>query len=323
MTAMIEVTTTRQNSLIDPTMHIWHGEIPLYLFLGGLVAGLMVISGLWLLRSARGPRSRALALLPWAAPVLLSVGMVFLWLDLENGFNAFRFYLAFQPASPMSWGSWILIAVYPVTIGLAWQTTPADLRARVHRRLREPAWLARVNGWLGARERGLGLASVVLGAALGIYTGVLLGTLAARPLWNSAILGPLFLVSGLSTGAAFMLLTRLDAGERRLLARADVWFIGVELFLIGIWLAGLMSGGAASRAAGGTLLGGPYTAAFWSLVVALGLVTPLVAEWVELRRGEVPGRFAAGLVLVGGLALRWIVVFAGQHAGWPANLAAF
>jgi len=323
MTAMIEVTTTRQNSLIDPTMHIWHGEIPLYLFLGGLVAGLMVISGLWLLRSARGSRSRALALLPWAAPVLLSVGMVFLWLDLENGFNAFRFYLVFQPASPMSWGSWILMAVYPVTIGLAWQTTPADLRARVHQRLREPAWLARVNGWLAARERGLGLASVVLGATLGIYTGVLLGTLAARPLWNSAILGPLFLVSGLSTGAAFMLLTRLDAGERRLLARADVWFIGVELFLIGIWLAGLMSGGAASRAAGGTLLGGPYTAAFWSLVVALGLVTPLVAEWVELRRGEVPGRFAAGLVLVGGLALRWIVVFAGQHAGWPASLAAF
>ena len=320
---MIEITTTRQNALIDPTMHIWHGEIPLYLFLGGLVAGLMVISGLWRLRATAGPRSRALALLPWAAPVLLSVGMLFLWLDLENGFNAFRFYLALQPASPMSWGSWILLAVYPVTIGLAWRTTPADLRALVHGRLREPGWLARLDGWLAERQRGLGLASVVLGAALGIYTGVLLGTLAARPLWNSAMLGPLFLVSGLSTGAAFMLLYRLDAGERRLLAGADVWLIAVELFLIGIWLAGLMSGGAASRAAAATLLGGPYTAAFWSLVVALGLVTPLVAERVELRRGEIPGRFAAGLVLVGGLALRWIIVFAGQHAGWPVDVAAF
>lgn len=322
MTAMIEVTTTRQNPLVDPAMHVWHGEIPLYLFLGGLVAGLMVISGLWLLRATGGPRSRALVLLPWAAPALLSVGMLFLWLDLENGFNAFRFYLVFQPTSPMSWGSWILLTVYPVTIGLAWQTTPADLRALVHRRLRNPGWLARVDGWLAQRERGLGLASVVLGVALGIYTGVLLGTLAARPLWNSAILGPLFLVSGLSTGAAFMLLYRLDAGERRLLARADVWLIGVELFLIGIWLAGLLSGGAASRAAAGTLLGGPYTAAFWSLVVALGLVTPLVAEWVELRRGEIPGRFAAGLVLVGGLALRWLIMFAGQAVGW-SDLAGF
>jgi formate-dependent nitrite reductase membrane component NrfD len=223
----------------------------------------------------------------------------------------------------MSWGSWILLAVYPVTIGLAWHTTPSDLRARVHGWLRAPAWLVRFEGWIGERERGLALASIVLGVALGVYTGVLLGTLAARPLWNSAILGPLFLVSGLSTGAAFMLLYRLEAHERRVLARADLWLIGVELLLITIWLVGLLSGGAASQAAAGVVLGGPYTAAFWTLVVALGLVTPLVAEWIELRRGEVPGRFAAGLVLAGGLALRWIIVSAGQYAGWPANLALF
>lgn len=320
---MIETTTTRHNPLIDPAMHIWHAEIPVYLFLGGLVAGLMVIDGLWLLRRPEGPRSRTLALLPWAAPALLTLGMLFLWLDLENRLNAFRFYLAFQVGSPMSWGSWILLAVYPVSIGLAWHTTPPDLRARVQG---DPAGrpdLARLDGWITARVRGLALASVVLGAALGIYTGVLLGTLAARPLWNSAILGPLFLVSGLSTGAAFMLLYRLDADERRFLARTDLWLMGVELFLLAIWITGLLSGGAASQAAVGTLLGGPYTAAFWTLVVAAGLVTPLVAEWIELRRGEIPGRFAAGLVLAGGLALRWVIVFAGQDAGWPTNLAAF
>jgi protein NrfD len=321
---MIEATTTRHNPLIDPAMHIWHAEIPVYLFLGGLVAGLMIISGLWLLRRPDAPRSRALALLPWAAPALLSLGMLFLWLDLENRLNAFRFYLAFRVSSPMSWGSWILLAVYPASIGLAWHTTPPDLRAWVERRLRAPGWLARLNGWLAARERRIAFASVILGAVLGIYTGVLLGTLAARPLWNSAILGPLFLVSGLSTGAAFMLFYRLDAAERRLLARTDLWLIGVELFLITIWITGLLSGGAASQAAVGMLLGGPYTAAFWTLVMAVGLVTPLVAEWIELRRGEIPGRFAAGLVLVGGLALRWVIVFAGQHAGWPANpLAVF
>ena len=40
-----------------------------------------------------------------------------------------------------------------------------------------------------------------------IYTGILLNTMVARPLWNSAILGPLFLVSGLSAGAAVMHIT--------------------------------------------------------------------------------------------------------------------
>jgi len=323
MTAIPEITSTRANPLVDPTLHVWHAEIPLYLFLGGLVAGLMVIAGLWVLRRPSAPPSRALALLPWMAPVLLTAGMLFLWLDLENRLNAFRFYLAFRPASPMSWGSWILVAVYPVSIGLAWHLTPADLRSAVHRGLRGPVWLGRLETWLAVRERGLAVASVLLGAALGVYTGVLLGALAARPLWNTAILGPLFLVSGVSTGAAYLLLHPLEHTERRTLARWDLSLIGVELVLIGLWLAGLMSGGAAARAAAGTLLGGPYTAAFWTLVVAMGLVTPLAAEWIELRRGEVPGRFAAGLVLVGGLALRWIVVYAGQHAGWPVNLAGF
>ena len=42
---MVELTTTRQNEMIDPAMHVWGWEIPVYLFLGGLVAGMMVIAG--------------------------------------------------------------------------------------------------------------------------------------------------------------------------------------------------------------------------------------------------------------------------------------
>ena len=33
---MIELTTTRHNPLIDPSLHVWGWEIPVYLFLGGL-----------------------------------------------------------------------------------------------------------------------------------------------------------------------------------------------------------------------------------------------------------------------------------------------
>ena len=36
-------------------------------------------------------------------------------------------------------------------------------------------------------------AAIATGVALGIYTGILLSALGARPLWSSAILGPLFL----------------------------------------------------------------------------------------------------------------------------------
>lgn len=324
---MSEYTSTRTNALVDPGLHVWHYEVPLYLFLGGLVAGIMVLTGLWLLREPDRQRSRALGLLPWAAPVLLTLGMLFLWLDLENRWNVLRFYLAFRPASPMSWGSWILLAVYPASVALALRTTPPELRAwPLSRRARRlgptlarrwiEAGFARAAGWIDGHTRAVAVTSVVLGVALGLYTGVLLGALGARPLWNSALLGPLFLVSGLSTGAAFMMLHGLRDDERMALGRVDMGLIVVELALLGLWLTSLMTGGAVARAAAATVLGGPYTAAFWTMVVALGLLAPLTAGWLDLSHRQVPGRLAAVLVLVGALSLRWIVVYAGQHTDW-------
>ena len=318
---MQEITTTRTNQYIDPVLHIWHGEIPLYLFLGGVVAGIMILTGLWFALRPTTERSRALSLLPWASPVLLSAGMFFLWLDLEHPFNAWRFYLTMKLGSPMSWGAWILMLIYPASILLAWAGSPAEVRQVWLKRLAKVPKLDAVNAWTAQNTKPLAVANVILGAALGIYTGVLLGTMAARPLWNSAILGPLFLVSGLSTGAAFLLLYRLADQERITLSKIDMGLIAVELLLIALWLIGLASGGAEARAAVGQLFGGPYTAAFWTLVIALGLVTPLIAEIIEHRHKVVPGRVTAVLVLIGGFALRWIVVFAGQYSGWVSELA--
>ena len=45
---MHEITTTRSNHLIDPIFHAWGWEIPVYLFLGGMVAVMMIISGYFL-----------------------------------------------------------------------------------------------------------------------------------------------------------------------------------------------------------------------------------------------------------------------------------
>ena len=51
---MLEITTTRHNPLVDPVLAVWSWEIPLYLFVGGVVAGMMVLGGLAMLRVARG-----------------------------------------------------------------------------------------------------------------------------------------------------------------------------------------------------------------------------------------------------------------------------
>ncbi len=45
-----ELTITRHNEMIDPVYRIWGADIAIYRFLGGMVAGMMVILGFFLIR---------------------------------------------------------------------------------------------------------------------------------------------------------------------------------------------------------------------------------------------------------------------------------
>jgi len=309
---MLELLSTRHNPMIDPALHVWGWEVPVYLFLGGWVAGAMVLSG-WLLR--RGlveERPSVVRALPWIGLVLISLGMGALFLDLEHRLYVWRMYTTFQPTSPMSWGGWILLGVYPVLALTGVATVPAALAdawaplGALARRLRAPA----------ARDL-LGLANIAIGVGLGVYTGILLSSLGARPLWASGALGPLFLVSGLSTGAAFAHLIARDPGEQSTLLRSDNLFLVTELALIALFLIGLSSAGAAPAQAAGLLLGGPYTAAFWVLVVGLGIALPLAIQSL-MAAGRVGHTLVAPLLVIGGgLALRFVIVAAGQFSAWP------
>jgi protein NrfD len=315
---LLETVTTRGNPQIDPSLHVWGWQIVLYLFLGGLVAGIFILTAALELKSGQRARTRALAAMPFVALLLLSFGMLFLWLDLEHRLWAWRFYATFRPTSPMSWGAWILVLVYPAGLLFGLGSFDASQRIRLLGGARERlrASLIRLLA-LGDRfRRPLLLLNVALGVALGLYTGLLLGTMPARLAWNSAVLGPLFLASGLSTGAATLLLLKLDESERRTLARWDLVAIGAELVLLALMLVGFGTSGEAGRFAAQGFLGGPYTAVFWSLVVVMGLLVPLAMELLEARRHLPFVALAPVLILAGGLALRWILLVAGQHSAF-------
>jgi protein NrfD len=168
-----------------------------------------------------------------------------------------------------------------------------------------------------AALRWIGGASTASGAALGIYTGILLSALGARPLWTSAILGPLFLASGLSAGAAFGHMAARDRAESEGLAKADNAFLVLELVFVALFLIGLTSASEAQARAADLLLGGPYTAVFWALVVGLGIVTPLFIQALAVSHRIAHTPVAPTLVLLGGLALRFVIVSAGQYSHWP------
>ena len=150
---MLELVTTRDNPMIDPAMHVWGWEVPVYLFLGGWVAGSMVLAG-WFMRRGREPGARCVCdVLPWIGLVLLSLGMGALFLDLEHRLYVWRMYLTLQPTSPMSWGGWILILVYPVLALGALRSLPGDWLARWPALARLAATPARARSHPDAQQR--------------------------------------------------------------------------------------------------------------------------------------------------------------------------
>ena len=308
--------TARTNELIDPSLHIWTWEVAMYLFLGGLTAGIMVFAALMTLMNKDEEAPFATTRLAVLAPIVLSLGMTTLFLDLEHKLFVFRFYTAFQPTSPMSWGAWILIVIYPVAIlqilstfrsGFGFLAALVDGVAPGRRLL----------DFCERYRREIAMVAVPFGLALGIYTGILLSAFSARPFWNSGVLGPLFLISGMSTAAALVALVAQRHSEKELFTRIDLVLIVAELALVAMFLINLGSGSGQQIEALQSIMGGDYTLVFWVLFVGIGLLIPLLLETLEISGiNRSFAVLAPVLVLVGGYALRQVMVDVGQESSW-------
>ncbi len=311
---MQEITTTRHNHLIDPTLHVWGWEIPVYLFLGGMVAGMMLISGYFLFKGRHKEETCSCYYLPYMSIVLLSLGMGALFLDLEHKLYVWRLYTTFQITSAMSWGSWILVLVYPILIANILLRPPKVLEDKLpiitewkNRLLEHPLWI-----------KNIGVLTMFFGAGIGLYTGVLLSSLGARPLWSSSILWLLFLVSGLSGAAALVHVIAKNVYERELLAKADNAFLIIELFVIALFIIGLKTATEVQSYAADLLLTGDFAATFWVFVIGFGIVIPLIIQLLAVNHKIHHTPIAPFMVIIGGLILRFIIVAAGQYSHWFA-----
>ena len=310
--------TARSNALIDPSLHIWTWEVAMYLFLGGLTAGVMIFAALMTVLRKDDEAPFASTQLAVIAPIVLSLGMTTLFLDLEHKLFVFRFYTSFQVLSPMSWGAWILIVIYPVSILQILSTLRAGY-PQVAPLVDRFAIGRQVLDWCQTHRREIAMTAIPFAAALGIYTGILLSAFSARPFWNSGVLGPLFLVSGLSTAAALVALAARQHSERLLFTKIDLMLIFVELVLIGLFLINLATGSAQHLEALASVTGGPYTLVFWVMFVGLGLVIPLLLELLETRGIERRiALIAPVLVLLGGYVLRQVMLDIGQESAWTS-----
>ncbi len=307
--------TARSNPKIDPVLSIWSWEISIYLYLGGLTAGIMFFVALMMIQNKHNESPFVVNKLALWAPIALSAGMVTLFLDLEHKFFVFRFYTSFQPTSPMSWGAWVLIFIYPISILQILSTFRAGYPklASYVDRIDVGTWL------MDFSERHLRLIAIwaiPFAIALGTYTGILLSAFSARPFWHTGILGLLFLVSGLSTAAALVVLGARQHQERFSFTVIEVVLIVIELFIVALLIVDLSTGVQLHLNAISMIIGGSFTFAFWVYFVAMGLSIPLLLKTRELRGGQGLTFLAPLLVLFGGYMLRYITVEAGQASAW-------
>lgn len=311
--------TARANDLIDPSLHIWTWEVAMYLFLGGVTAGIMIFAAAIALLKRDETAPFAATRLAILAPIVLSLGMTTLFLDLEHKLYVYRFYTAFKVLSPMSWGAWILILIYPVSILQILSTLRRGVPQAAGFIDRYAASRAVID-WCERRRREISLVALPAGVLLGVYTAILLSAFSARPFWNTGVLAPLFLVSGLSTAAALVALLTRDHGERAWFTRIDIVLIVLELALVALFIINLATGSAKQiEALDCCVMGGPYTFAFWVLFVGIGLLIPLVLEIMEMRGlGKPLALTAAVLVLFGGYTLRHVMVEVGQESTWTS-----
>ena len=293
---------------IDPYLHIWHWQIPIYLFLGGLAAGILFLAAVYTILGKDKEMQATVKWAPFIVPFALIIGLFMLFLDLKHKLYFWQLYTTIRLESPMGWGAWVLMIMTPISI--IWSASY----------IREvfPNWdwkfkfLYTFEAWVIKNRWYIAWPMAIYAVVLGIYTGILLSAFNARPLWNTTILGPLFLVSGMSTGAATIILMSKNHEERRLIGRLDLLFIAVELFFIVHMIMGFLAGSEVQIQAAQLFLGGEFTVSFFVFVILLGLLLPAVLEVLELIGYKVPIVIPAILVLLGGLIFRFIMVEAGQ-----------
>jgi formate-dependent nitrite reductase membrane component NrfD len=327
----------------------WNWIVVIYLFLAGVSAGAFAISALAYF-IGKETHERIVRIGAYIAPFPLLIGILHLIYDLERPYRFWKLFLTFQPNSVMSLGAWLLLLFSLVSFlhFYLWLPDRFQLSALLQRlppRLAEMKTIKAIKSisflsCLGRENllqcRGwVALIGILLSICVGIYTGVLLGALVARPFWNNPILPLLFLLSAMKTGNASILLvvfflrhfkrmTQKEIEASKLLIHSidlvlmAFSIIGVFLFIFGLYVSHKSSVEAAKL-----IMGGEFTLPFWMLVVGVGILLPLAIEVYELiphyiRHAEPGDRnpwisviFAAS-ILIGGFALRYVVIYAGQ-----------
>lgn len=329
----------------------WNWTVAVYLFVAGVSAGAFAVSVLaYFLGEEKYQELTRIG--AYIAPFPLIVGLLFLIYDLERPSLFWKLLVTFQAHSIMSLGAWLLLifSVLSFAYFYLWLPDRVDIVGLL--RLLPQRWderpvlrLVRTNPVVLAlrrqslnRLRGyIGIVGMPMALLVGIYTGVLLGALVARPFWNNPMLPMLFLVSAMKTGTASICLIGCFIKGFRGMSREQIDtnkfmihsidFVLIILSIIAaiLFIFGLYTSPRSSVEAAGLIMGGEFTLLFWGVAIMVGVLLPfslevyeLIPHFVSRKAMREHNPWISGVttlsVLVGGFFLRYVVVYAGQVA---------
>ncbi|MDP1993023.1 MAG: NrfD/PsrC family molybdoenzyme membrane anchor subunit [Syntrophales bacterium] len=331
--------------------NFWNWTVAVYLFVAGVSAGAFAISALaYFLGEEKYQDITRIG--AYIAPFPLMIGLLFLIYDLERPHLFWKLMVTLQVHSIMSLGAWLLVifsllsSVYFYLwlpdrfdiVEMLRQTPQSWDRWAIFRRLKTSRLVEKLRRKnLNAFRGWVAMAGIPVSLLVGIYTGVLLGALVARPFWNNPMLPMLFLVSALKTGTASICLvgcvvkgiggmSRKQIETNKFVIHSiDFFLMILSIIAILLFVFGLYAAPRSSVEAAGLIMGGEFTFLFWGLAVVVGILFPLSLEVYELiphfisrtvMRKHNPWISGAVTlsVLVGGFVLRYVVVYAGQVA---------
>lgn len=302
----------------------WTWLPAIYLFLGGLGAG--AFCAVSVIRLAFPGKCKATVTFGvWLAVISLVVGLFALVAELEKPLQGLILFQSFVNLSSwMAIGAWLLFCAVIIFVLSALFTTE-----------KSAVWIGQVIKPLAKHRDRINKALAIIGIpfalAVAIYTGILLGAAPSIPLWSTWLLPALFTVSALDTGVAaisiYSVLFEKDKSAeslRPLFERVIAVLIVIEVIVLTVFLTTMLGGTQSQMLSAQLITEGPLSVFFWVLVVAVGLVIPLITAVVQIvlsrkRKKEagksvaLPVGGAAG-ALIGGFTLRYIVLSAGIHA---------
>lgn len=285
---------------------IWNWPIVFYIWVAGMAGG--TYAAAYLIHNLDGRQHRPLLRLATYLTVpLFALGVLILTLDLGRPERVWHLFVSFRPSSAMWFGTYFLLIGSAVGAGLV---------------IREALEIRGINiAKFDLVERVVTFLGFLFALVVISYIGVVF-TQSARPLWNGTLLLPwVFIASAFATGIALLIIsyhvipTREPPTVLPLLHRGLTLFIAIDLGLLVLEMVWHL---AATPSAVVTILTGALSPVFWVGLVGLGLAVPLALEirnlktldLTRIRGGKV--LLAPALVILGGLALRYIIVFGGQ-----------